>query len=1082
MANETGTSQTANHDRRPAATLRRSSHNAATLAKKAASAEAAAGPTSSDVNNGCDSARAVHNPSTKAASVVGSETSSDSSKARVRRTPNSSASVSVMAMDESPGKTAKPCAIPKSNAPTTPGCSSRPGLAKREPINTAAVTNKPSPIASGEWLTCCTLRRSKTPSARLGTNASSMTMASRAPAVVAKREGSNKPAKPPLKAALTCGHSMTRVASSVAVRTSKSSASVRGSTSKSSSANATCPARDTGKISVRPWIAPSTVLSQTLAGIFGVFSAWLWATKAPRHAGRLARCALLGLSLLFGCRERLQLPVPENEAGFAGDSSRDSLGGAPANERAVDGGVGAVGEDDAGSGGGDEGGGTSQAVGDPRPPVVTCPGPPPPKACRVSGDSRQGVRLIGTLLEPLATRERGSLDLDADGNIRCAACDCGPAGDALVIDCPELVISPGFINLHDHLSYAGTPPLPHPGELYQHRSDWRLGENGHQALTFAGGASTAEVLAQELRMLMSGTTSIVGAGGRRGWLRNLEVVGQTQGALPGQIVAETFPLDDAAGSVDSATCNFGAKPDTPAIALSAQAYIAHVGEGTNQRASDELRCALGAFNLLGPSSAVVHAMALSRADARELARRGASVVWSPRSNLDLYGSTAPVALLGSLGVHVALGTDWLASGSMNLLRELRCASDYDQAVLGGYFDAFQRWRMVTENPAWALGLAGRLAAIKPGLAGDVAVFTRRAADPYQSVVQAEPADVRLVLRQGTPLYGDAELVSAFRDGEACEAMTVCGAEQRVCALETELSLGAIQQAGVAVYPLFSCEAPPNEPRCESTVSHECPAGEPSCEPPPPLPAWNGGDADGDGVVDVLDSCPRVADADQADADQDGRGDACDDCPLANPGLTPCPVTIAELRTPASRLPLKAAVLLEPSRVTALRTQGTKGFYVEDGNHAPYSGIFVYASAAGVDVGDLVQLRGYFDSFQGTDELVDAEIVARSTPVESFAPLLVTLADAADGSAAAKGLASLFIRVEGASVGSQNPDLPKDYDETGLLGGLRLDDLLWPELDNAFTVGTSFGSIQGIAGFSFGHQKLYPRGPADLLTP
>lgn len=692
--------------------------------------------------------------------------------------------------------------------------------------------------------------------------------------------------------------------------------------------------------------------------------------------------------------------------------------------------------------------------------------------------------MIGTLLEPLVTRERGTLDLDADGNIRCAACDCGAAGDALVIDCPGLVVSPGFINLHDHLSYAGTPPLPHPGELYQHRNDWRLGENGHQALKFAGGASTAEVLAHELRMLMSGTTSIVGAGGRRGWLRNLEVSGQTQGALPGPIIAETFPLDDASGSVNSADCDFGAKPDTPAIALGAQAYVAHVGEGTNQRAADELRCALGNFNLLGPTSAVVHAMALSRSDASELSRRGASVVWSPRSNLDLYGSTAPVALLGSLGVHIALGTDWLASGSMNLLRELRCAGDYDQAVLGGYFDAFQRWRMVTENPAWALGLTGRLAALKVGLTGDLAVFAQRGGDPYRSVVEAEPADVRLVLRQGAPLYGEASLVRAFRDGEACEEMAVCGAQQRACAVETELTLGAIQQAGEAVYPLFSCEQPPNEPHCQALVSHECPSGEASCEPPPPLPAWNAGDADQDGVPDVLDVCPRAADPEQADADRDGRGDACDGCPVANPGLQPCPVTIAELRAPGSRLPLKTAVLLGPGRVTALRVQGTKGFYVEDGNHHPYSGIFVYASsaAAGVQPGDLVHLRGYFDSFQGTDELIAAEVLSRSAAVDDYAPLVVGLTDAADGSATAPGLASLFVRVEGASVAAQNPDAPKDYDETGLSGGLRLDDLLWPELDNTFAVGTTFSSIQGIAGFSFGHQKLYPRGPADLLMP
>ncbi|MEE8170683.1 MAG: thrombospondin type 3 repeat-containing protein, partial [Phycisphaerae bacterium] len=41
------------------------------------------------------------------------------------------------------------------------------------------------------------------------------------------------------------------------------------------------------------------------------------------------------------------------------------------------------------------------------------------------------------------------------------------------------------------------------------------------------------------------------------------------------------------------------------------------------------------------------------------------------------------------------------------------------------------------------------------------------------------------------------------------------------------------------------------------------------------------DQDGDGVIDLLDNCPAVANADQADANGDGVGDACD-TPTANP--------------------------------------------------------------------------------------------------------------------------------------------------------------------------------------------------------
>ena len=40
----------------------------------------------------------------------------------------------------------------------------------------------------------------------------------------------------------------------------------------------------------------------------------------------------------------------------------------------------------------------------------------------------------------------------------------------------------------------------------------------------------------------------------------------------------------------------------------------------------------------------------------------------------------------------------------------------------------------------------------------------------------------------------------------------------------------------------------------------------------------GTDGDGDGVVDTIDNCPTMPNADQHDHDGDGRGDVCDVCP------------------------------------------------------------------------------------------------------------------------------------------------------------------------------------------------------------
>jgi hypothetical protein len=45
----------------------------------------------------------------------------------------------------------------------------------------------------------------------------------------------------------------------------------------------------------------------------------------------------------------------------------------------------------------------------------------------------------------------------------------------------------------------------------------------------------------------------------------------------------------------------------------------------------------------------------------------------------------------------------------------------------------------------------------------------------------------------------------------------------------------------------------------------------------------GGDTDGDGVNDICDNCPGVANANQLDGDGDGQGDVCDNCPaVSNP--------------------------------------------------------------------------------------------------------------------------------------------------------------------------------------------------------
>jgi thrombospondin type 3 repeat protein len=61
--------------------------------------------------------------------------------------------------------------------------------------------------------------------------------------------------------------------------------------------------------------------------------------------------------------------------------------------------------------------------------------------------------------------------------------------------------------------------------------------------------------------------------------------------------------------------------------------------------------------------------------------------------------------------------------------------------------------------------------------------------------------------------------------------------------------------------------------CGSGPSHQVPTVYPSPICPPA-----GGDADGDGVLNINDNCPTVSNAGQADEDHDTVGTACDNCP------------------------------------------------------------------------------------------------------------------------------------------------------------------------------------------------------------
>ena len=765
------------------------------------------------------------------------------------------------------------------------------------------------------------------------------------------------------------------------------------------------------------------------------------------------------------------------------------------------------------------------------PVLVECSEPlPAAPECELTGEGSELV-VHGDVLAPGKVYLGGSVRVLADGTIGCAGCRCDDGTPARHVRCPDSVVSPAFVNPHDHVAYAHQPPRPASAERYEHRHDWRLGVRGHLAIPYEGGAPAVVRAAHELRLLLGGATTVAGGAGHRGLLRNPDLPDLGEGLPSAPADSDTFPLDDASGLLLEDGCAYGDDHTREADVERYGGYLPHLGEGIDRAAENELSCALDrGFDLIQPNTAVVHAVAPTAEEAAELGARKALVVWSPRSNLSLYGNTAPATLLRNSGVELALGTDWLLSGSMNVLRELACARSFSSRYLPGAFDDVDLFRMVTDSAARAVGARGVLGRLAPGALADLIVVRRRELDPHSAVVTAGPADIELVLRGGTPLYGRATLLEGLAD-PSCEAFDVCGSLQRACTGETGFGLAELRAAAEAAYPLFSCETPPNEPACvparpgeyDGTASAQdqdgdgvpdrddlCPTwfdpirpadagAQPdadrdgmgdACDPCPldadvTCTSRIADDRDGDGIANDLDVCPDEPDRAQADADGDGIGDACDFCSAPNPGVTPCPLSITTLRNPEhpEHPPRHALLELPLAEVVALRPDvgSARGYYVQEGVTAR-AGIFAYTGSMspGVALGDRVALRGRYDRYYDSDQLVVLGHVQHEPGTPSIAPLLTIPAEIADGGSLSAAFEQMLVRVENASVRIPNPDAPSDYDEFELEGGLRVDDLLYPELDNAFANGTTFSSLTGVLTRSFDHFKLCPRGPEDVV--
>jgi 5-methylthioadenosine/S-adenosylhomocysteine deaminase len=260
------------------------------------------------------------------------------------------------------------------------------------------------------------------------------------------------------------------------------------------------------------------------------------------------------------------------------------------------------------------------------------------------------------------------------------------------IDCSERIVMPGLINCHTHLGMSGLRGISDDKELGEWLKDIIDGEHALSKKELEDGATLG--LREALR---TGTTTIVDhywdqavlkaaddAGARVFFFQDFFIAARKsvdiEGTMP-KSDSSRITIGIAPHSIYGTDRHFLSRAREYATKHGRMLHI-HVAETRKERVECKQQHNmlpieyLEHLSFLGPDVMLAHMIWVTKGELDTVARRGASVVHCPQSNMKLAGGgTMPLLEMRERGITVALGTDSTASNnSLDMFREMHVAA------------------------------------------------------------------------------------------------------------------------------------------------------------------------------------------------------------------------------------------------------------------------------------------------------------------------------------------------------------------------------------------------------------------------